>query len=530
MDLHGKLMIAGQRVAAGSKTFTATNPATGERLAPSFAEATPAEVDAAMTLAARAFEEYRKLPGRRIAEFIDAVASEIEALGDALTDRCHRETGLPMARMQSERARLVNQTRAFAAMAREGSWVAPRIDRGNPARQPLPKPDVRSMLVPIGPVVTFGASNFPLAISVAGTDTISALAAGCTVVAKSHSSHPGTSELAGGAIVAAARKTGMPDGVFSLLHGAGGEVGQQLARHPAAKAIAFTGSFRGGKALFDTAAARPEPIPVYAEMGSINPVLVLPRALRERGAQIAAAYLQSVTMGVGQFCTNPGLVLGFDGPELTAFLDAAGKAARAVAPATMLNRGIRTAYTTGAERVRGTPGVTVVGSSEGAPAAERTEAACFIFSTEAQNLDAHPHLTEEMFGPASLVVRCRDGGDAERVIRGMGGHLVASVHGTAEDLAEHGALLAVLETKVGRIVYNGFGTGIEVCAAMHHGGPFPATTDAHHTSIGQAAAYRFARPLCYQNCPDEVLPDALKSANPLGLWRLIDNQVTREAV
>jgi NADP-dependent aldehyde dehydrogenase len=468
------------------------------------------------------------LPGARIAAFLDAIAEELDAAGEDLIATAHAETGLPIARLQNERGRMVNGVRIFAQVARDGSWVSARIDRADPARKPAPKPDVRTMLTALGPVVVFGASNFPLAISVAGHDTISALAAGCPVVVKAHPAHPGTSELAGEAIARAAATSNVPPGVFSLVHGGGHEVGLALARHPAARAVAFTGSLGGGRALFDAAAGRPEPIPVYAEMGSINPVILLPGALASRADDIATAYIQSVTLGVGQFCTNPGLVLGVEGNALERFVAATARVAEAVPPATMLHAGIRDAFTRGAERLERTPGVEVVARSSAAADAQKTQAGCVIVTTTPDVLAAHPHVNEEVFGPASAIVRCRNRAELEHVVRGLAGHLTASVHGTPEDLAEYRDLIALLETKVGRIIFNGFGTGIEVCASMHHGGPYPSTTDPHFTSIGQAGIFRFARPICYQNFPPHVLPEALRDRNALGIWRLIDGQLTKD--
>ncbi len=527
--IHGQQLIAGARSAEGSLTFQATNPATGESLPGEFHEATASEIDRALTAAAEAFETYRRLPGRQIADFLDAVAAELEATGDDIVTLANQETGLPLPRLRNERARMINGVRLFASMARDGSWVSARIDHADPQRQPLPKPDVRAMLRPIGPVVVFGASNFPLAISVAGNDTVSALAAGCPVVVKAHPAHPGTSERVGEAFVAALKKLGLPAGVFSMVQGQTNEVGLALVKHPETRAVAFTGSLRGGRALFDAGVSRPDPIPVYAEMGSTNPVILLPGAMAQRGEQIAGAYINSVTLGVGQFCTNPGMLFALDTPALDGFVGAVGRAARAVAPATMLHAGIARAFSSGVERVEKTPGVAVVGKSDTAPDAGKTEAQTAIFMTTGDALDQHPHLSEEVFGPTSTIVRFRDGGELEAAVRKLDGHLTASVHGTAEDLVEHRDLIALLETKVGRIIFNGFGTGIEVCAAMHHGGPYPSTTDGQYTSIGQAAIYRFARPVCYQDFPDAALPDALRDSNPLGIWRLVDSKLTNQA-
>jgi 2,5-dioxopentanoate dehydrogenase len=361
---------------------------------------------------------------------------------------------------------------------------------------------------------------------VAGNDTVSALAAGCPVVVKAHPAHPGTSERVAEAFVAALKKLGLPAGVFSMVQGQTNEVGIALVKHPETRAVAFTGSLRGGRALFDAGVSRPDPIPVYAEMGSTNPVILLPGAMAQRGEQIAGAYINSVTLGVGQFCTNPGMLFALDTPALDGFVGAVGRAAKNVAPATMLHAGIARAFSSGVERVEKTPGVAVVGKSDTAADTSKTEAQTAIFMTTGDALDQHPHLSEEVFGPTSTIVRFRDGGELEAAVRKLDGHLTASVHGTAEDLVEHRDLIALLETKVGRIIFNGFGTGIEVCAAMHHGGPYPSTTDGQYTSIGQAAIYRFARPVCYQDFPDAALPEALRDSNPLGIWRLVDSKLT----
>ncbi|HXG56332.1 MAG TPA: aldehyde dehydrogenase (NADP(+)) [Vicinamibacterales bacterium] len=511
-------------------TFHAVNPATGQPLPPEFRDATTGDVDAALSAAAAACAPYRALAPARIAGFLDKIATELEALGDALVERAHAETGLPLARLQNERERTINGVRIFADLIREGSWISARIDRGNPGRAPTPKPDLRTMLVPIGPVVVFGASNFPLAISVAGDDTIGALAAGCPVVVKAHPAHPGTSDLVAGAIEKAVIALEMPTGVFSLVHGAGHEVGLALVKHTETRAVAFTGSLAGGRALFDAASARLEPIPVYAEMGSINPVILLPGALAARASEIGTAYIKSVTMGVGQFCTNPGLVLGMADVDLDRFIESASLAAGKASPATMLHAGIRDAFLKGVARIEQTPGVTLEGKSRAEVHTARTEAPCVIFSTTAAVLASEPHLSEEVFGPTSAVVKCRDRAELERTIRQLTGHLTASVHGTPADLVEYRDLIALLETKVGRIIFNGFGTGLEVCAALHHGGPYPATTDAHFTSIGQGGIFRFARPLCYQNFPQEALPEALRDRNAMNIWRVVDGALTRDDV
>lgn len=527
-ELHGKQMIGQSALASGREMLHAVDPASGERLQPAFYEATEAEADEALRKAAAVFDEFRRRSQHERADFLEAIAEEIEALGDDLLVRAQRETGLPAQRLSGERTRTVNQARLFAQVVREGSWVDARIDRGDAQRKPLPKPDVRRMLMGIGPVVVFGASNFPLAISVAGTDTVSALGAGCPVVVKAHPGHPGTSEMVGSAILRATQRCHLPDGVFSLLQGARHELGGALVRHPATRAVGFTGSLKGGRALFDIAAARADPIPVYAEMGSINPVFVLPGALAERSEDIARGYVQSVALGTGQFCTNPGVVLGLRGSALTRFTEAVDRAARDVAPMTMLHGGIRDAFEAGLGGIRSTEGVTVAGQSAAAADAAKTQAGVTVFRASESTLAANPQLMEEVFGPASIIVDCESPQGMQRIAERLEGHLTATLHGTEEDLREYEGLVRVLERKVGRLIFNGFPTGIEVCAAMHHGGPYPATTDSHFTSIGTAAILRFARPVCYQGFPEAALPEPLRNRNSLGLWRLVDNALSRD--
>jgi len=513
-----------------ARTFHAFNPTTGQTLPGEYHDASQDEINATMSGAAAAAAPYRAKTTEQVANFLERIAVEIESLGDSLVQTAHQESGLPLSRLQNERERTINGVRIFAELARDGSWVSARIDIGDPSRKPAPKPDLRTMLIPIGPVVVFGASNFPLAISVAGNDTVGALAAGCPVVIKAHPAHPGTSDLVAGAIGRAVIACGMPASVFSMVHGAGYEVGLALVRHPDTKAVAFTGSLAGGRALFDAAAARPEPIPVYAEMGSINPVILLPGALAAGAEQIGAAYIRSVTMGVGQFCTNPGLVLGVASQPLERFVAAAARAAENAAPATMLHPRIRDAFMKGVTRNEATPGVKIEARSRVDAQSARTEAPVVIFSTTASVLEAEAHLSEEVFGPTSAIVKCRDRAELEHAIGQLTGHLTASVHGTPQDLEEYSDLIAMLENKVGRMIFNGFGTGLEVCSALHHGGPYPATTDSHFTSIGQGGIFRFARPLCYQNFPQEALPEALRDRNTKNIWRLVDGRMTQEHI
>jgi len=525
MEISGQHFIGGRRTAAGAATFEAVNPATGEKLGPAFLEATAGEVDAALRLADAAFDELQTVRPETIAALLDAIAAALDARGSDLVARAHAESALPLPRLESELARTSNNVRLFAAMVRDGSWLMARIDHADPERQPLPKSDLRAMLVGIGPVAVFGASNFPLAISVAGTDTIGAFAARCPVVVKAHPGHPGTCELTAEVLVDAIAKAGFPAGLFALLQGAGHEVGRAIVEHPLTAAVAFTGSLRGGRALFDAAARRPRPIPVYAEMGSVNPVFLLPGALAERASQIAAGYIQSVTMGVGQYCTNPGMVLGVANDSLAKFLDATATAAGQTPPATMLHPGIHAAFESGRARLASIAGVEPVAASATAADGARREAAVAIYAADVELLRSHAEFHEEVFGPASVVFRCRSTNDMYDIARRLDCHLTATIHGTEAELVEHAALVRILERKVGRIVFNGFPTGLEICPSMHHGGPYPATTHSHFTSIGQMAVYRFTRPVCYQGFPDAALPAELKDANPRGMSRLVDGQL-----
>ena len=530
MQLHGQNIVGNEISCCGAAGFRGVNPATGAELDGDFVDAEPQEVDRAMKLADAAFDDYRSREPKERAAFLDRIGAEIDAIGDALIERATSETGLAADRLKGERARTVNQLKMFARLVEEGSWVQARIDRAIPDRKPIPKPDLRRMLVPLGPIVAFSASNFPLAISVAGNDTASGLAAGCPVVVKAHPAHPGTSELVAGAIVKAVGAMNMPEGVFSMLHGRSHDVGLALVRHPLTKAVGFTGSLRGGRALMDAAAARDEPIPVYAEMGSTNPLFVLPGALAERGKQIAEGLKASVTLGVGQFCTCPGVVVGLEGDATRTFIDAAAEQCAAAPQGTMLYAGIRDAYREGVRKFGATPGVKVAAKSQDA-GGNGLNAAATLFTTDAETFLKNPTLSEEVFGPSTIVVTGKSREDVLNVARNLEGHLTATIHGTADDLREYADLVAILQRKVGRLVFNGFPTGIEPCPSVHHGGPYPACSDGGRTtSIGTAAIERFTRPLCYQNWPDAALPPELQNANPRGIWRMVDGQTTKDAV
>ncbi len=526
MELHGKNLIGARPSGEGPVELWSLNPASGERLEPGFREATDGEVEAACRAAVEASGPYAALGPELRAAFLDVAAEEILALGEALVERATAETALTRSRLEAERARTVTQLRFFAEVVRQGSWIEARIDRADAARRP-PRLDLRRMLVPLGPVAVFGASNFPLAFSVAGGDAASALAAGCPVVVKAHPAHPGTSELVAGALLAAAERCLMPDGVVSLVHGASTRVGERLVTHPAIRAVAFTGSHRGGRALFDLAARRRAPIPVYAEMGSANPVFVLPRALAERGAEIAEGLAESVLRGAGQFCTNPGLTVLQEGTEAEEFLGKVGKSLEQSPAGTMVHPGIAAGYEAALAEVAAIPGVSSVVRASAAGAWSPTDARAALLRASAAIWIAHPRLGEEIYGPATLAVVCGGREELLAVARRLEGHLTATVHGTAEELLEYGDLVAILRDKVGRLIFNGYPTGVEVCHAMQHGGPYPATTDSRSTSVGSAAIARFARPVCWQDFPDAALPPELQNANPRSIWRLLDGELTR---
>jgi NADP-dependent aldehyde dehydrogenase len=527
MSLHGKNFIGAELSTGMGDTFTAVSPLDNAILPELFYSAGIQDARRAVELSEAAFRAYRATSGDVRAAFLERIADEILALGDELLERAHLETGLPAARLTGERARTMGQLRLFAQIAKEGSWVDARIDHALPDRQPAPRPDLRRMLIPIGPVVVFGSSNFPLAFSVAGGDTASALATGNTVVVKAHGAHPGTSELVATAIQRAIASSKLPAGTFSMVHGAGKVVGMELVRHPLVKAVGFTGSRAAGRALFDAAAARPEPIPVFAEMSSLNPVFILSQGLRQEGAKIAEGLRASITLGVGQFCTKPGLVFGVQGSELEQFQHALARTVEKVSPATMLHAGICESYHSGLEHASKLAGVKILARSQEAADPGKTHAESLVLVTDLNNFRKHPELAEEVFGPFAVVISAPTLTELEKIAGELEGQLTATVHGTAEDLAEAGALLRVLERKAGRLIINGFPTGVEVCPSMNHGGPYPATTDVRFTSVGTAALYRFVRPVCYQDFPTHLLPEALRDDNPLKLSRLVDGRTEK---
>lgn len=517
MDLKGLNFIGNSRSGEGEATYRGINPATEEKLEPGYVEATSKEIDQAVQKAEQAFQVYRHKNGTDRADFLNAIADEIMGLGENLIERCNLETGLGEGRLNGERSRTVNQLRLFADVVREGSWVDARIDKDDDA------PDVRSMKMALGPVGIFGASNFPLAFSVAGGDTASALAAGCSIVVKAHPAHPGTCELVAGAIRKAVEQTGMPEGTFSMVQGTSHEVGASLVKHPLIKAVGFTGSFKGGKALFDAANSRPEPIPVYAEMGSTNPVFLLPGALKKDGEKLAEGLLNSVNMGAGQFCTNPGLVAYQETDDAAKFRQAAANNFKKASSDTMLTSGIHAAYKQGLERILQQEGVELVARSE-AGGSSSNAGEPHLLQVNSKDFVANEQLQEEVFGPSTLAISAGKGDDLIDIAKSLQGHLTATLYGTEEDLENNTELISVLQRKVGRLIFNGFPTGVQVNHAMIHGGPFPATTDSRSTSVGTSAINRFARPVCFQNFPDSQLPDELRDENPLDIWRLVNGE------
>lgn len=520
MELNGLNFLGKIRSGESGVTFQAINPAINEKMLPDYFEATGTEINLAIQKADEAFQEYRNKSGTEKAFLLETIAKEIAALGEQLIKRCCDETGLPEARIIGERGRTVSQLNLFAQLLREGSWVDARIDTAIPERQPLPKPDIRSMQKPLGAVGIFGASNFPLAFSVAGGDTVSALAAGCTVVVKAHPAHPGTCEMIAAAIQKAIEKTNMPDGIFSMMQGTPVEVGMAIVKHPMIKAIGFTGSFKGGKAIFDAAVRREEPIPVYAEMGSTNPVFILHGAVLENGENIAQGLAGSVTLGVGQFCTNPGVILITDSDESQHFQKQFAKNLSEIDAGVMLTSGIYEAYKNGISKLSELPNVERL-SADNKEEISNKGTAC-VLKTNASYFISNKKLEEEIFGPSTLVVTADGKDDLIKIARNLSGHLTATIFGTEEDLKNHKELISILEQKVGRLIINGFPTGVDVCHSMVHGGIFPATTDSRTTSVGTGAIIRFTRPVCYQNFSDFFLPDELKTNNPLGIWRKVD--------
>jgi len=525
--LQGISILGASRGSTAGTVFYGVNPTTDEKLQPEYFSASPEEVDTAAKLAEEAFVSYSRVSSRDRAVFLRSIADGLQAITNQIVERAHLETALPVPRLQAETGRTVNQLRLFAQVIEEGSWVNARVDTANPERKPLPKPDIRSMLRPLGPVAVFGASNFPLAFSVAGGDTASALAAGNPVVVKAHPAHPGTSELVGNVIAECVKASNLHEGVFSLIFDSGIGAGTQLVKHPLIQAVGFTGSQKAGRALMDLCASRPEPIPCFAEMGSTNPVFVLPGAIKQHD-KIAADLTTSYTVFAGQQCTKPGVVFLPPWDESSNLVEELRRRAGDLPGFAMLTQGIAAQYRRGITQRMESGEARLLAGSGAAGSAAGTAVA--LFEADMKDFLADPDLSHEVFGPTMLLVRYESPEQILEVARGLEGHLTAAVLGTEEDFATHRDLIAILERKVGRLIFNGYPTGVEVCDSMVHGGPYPATSDGRSTSVGSQAILRFARPVCYQNSPQEALPEALQDKNLLQLWRMVNGKMTREAM
>lgn len=523
--ISGTNAIGSKSSKQGNKIFKTFNPKENKETEWTFYEASSNEIDEAVALATDAFKVYKDFSGAKKAEFLEAIADEIEALGDELIDTYCKESGLPDGRARGERGRTMGQLRAFANLLKEGSWVDAVIEKAQPNRESMPKSDIRKMLFPLGPVVVFGASNFPLAFSTAGGDTASALAAGCPVIVKSHPMHAATGELVSSAIIKAAEKTGMPNGVFSNLNSSGIEVGQQLVNHPKVKAVGFTGSINGGTALYKLANERDEPIPVFAEMGSINPVVLLPSALENDGEAWATKYASSITMGAGQFCTNPGLVLGLKGTNLDSFINTLSEEIVKLEPTCMLHPNIYAKYNEGKKELSAQKGITITADYKKATDPNTAEPS--ILKVSGADFLGNTKLHKEVFGPFSVVVECENTTELETILNHLEGQLTGTILGSEKELAAHASLVDALQSRVGRILFNGVPTGVEVNSSMVHGGPFPASTDARFTSVGTSAIKRWVRPVSFQDWPNRLLPMALQNENPLGITRLVEGTYTK---
>ena len=526
--ITGKNYIGNQLSATGNKTFKTFNPLLNIENEWEITEASTNEVNQAAELASGAYKTYSKISGEKKAVFLRTIAEEIEALGDELLQVYSSESGFPNGRAMGERGRTLGQLRAFANHIEAGNWVDASIDTAQPDRQLLPKVDLRKMNVALGPVVVFGASNFPFAFSTAGGDTAAALAAGCPVIVKSHPMHAATGEMVSSAVIKAVEKTGMPNGVFSNLNSSGIEIGQALVLHPKVKAVGFTGSINGGRALYDLAAKRKEPIPVFAEMGSINPVVLLPKALKNRAETIAQTYAGSITLGSGQFCTNPGLIIGVKSEGLTNFVNTLAKEIVKIEPSCMLHPNIAGAYETNKANAIAQSGLKVLAGYENE--VKPNFARQVVTTVEGETFLNNPTLHHEVFGPFSLVVQCQNIEQLEDVISNLEGQLTGTIISDDNEIVKHSKIVNALQNRVGRIIFNGVPTGVEVCPSMHHGGPYPASTDSRFTAVGVDSIKRFVRPFSYQDWPNELLPDALKNENPLGISRLVNNHATADKI
>lgn len=522
--ITGKNYIGNVLASTGNKTFKTFNPKANKENSTLFVEASEVEIMQATKLATKAYQSFQKISGLKKSEFLNEIANQLIKLGAVLLDTYCLESGLPNNRAIAERERTIFQLRSFANLVQEGSWVEAVIETANPKRTPIPKVDLRKMLVPLGPVVVFGASNFPLAYSTAGGDTASAFAAGCPVIVKSHPMHAATGELVASAIIKAAEITGMPNGVFSNLNSSGIEVGISLVKNPKVKAVGFTGSIKAGRALYNLAAQRDEPIPVFAEMGSVNPVILLPKAAKLKGADWAKTYASSITLGSGQFCTNPGLILGIKGNYLSNFIQVLSEEIVKIEPSCMLHPNIIGAYESNKAAILQQNGVKT--STEFSSEVEANFGRQIITTVEGATFLENTRLHHEVFGPFSMVVQCKNKEELEAVISNLEGQLTGTILAENE-IEDYASIVSALKNSVGRIIFNGVPTGVEVCSAMVHGGPYPASTDSRFTAVGVESIKRWVRPFSYQNWPNELLPTELKNENPLEISRLVNGVKTK---
>ncbi|MDG1397487.1 MAG: aldehyde dehydrogenase (NADP(+)) [Polaribacter sp.] len=524
----GKNYIGCQKSSKGNKTYKTFNPVLNQENDTIFSEVSSEEIQEAVDLASKAFQEYKFVSGTKKADFLNAIADEILTLDDNLIKMYCSETGLPEGRAKGERGRTIGQLRSFATLVAEGSWVEATIDKAQPNREPMPRLDIRKMNIPLGPVVVFGASNFPLAYSTAGGDTAAALASGCPVIVKSHPMHSGTGELVASAIIKAAEKTGMPNGVFSNLNSSGIEVGQQLVANPKVKGVGFTGSIKGGRALLDLAAKREEPIPVFAEMGSINPVVILPEALANRNQEIAKIYANSITLGTGQFCTNPGLILGVKSDALITFVNHLSQEIMDINTSCMLHPNIKKAYNLNKEKVIAQNHVLVTANYESDVPDNHAKQA--VVSVDGKSFLQNNNLHLEVFGPFSMVVQCENKVELEKVIASLEGQLTGTIISDNDEISDYSNIISALQNRVGRIIFNGVPTGVEVCESMVHGGPYPASTDSRFSAVGISSIKRWVRPFSYQSWPNHLLPNELKNENSLKIFRTIDGSRTKDKI
>jgi alpha-ketoglutaric semialdehyde dehydrogenase len=521
MNLHGKNIIGTNRSNDSKSSFSAFNPANQQELEGRFFNASMKDIDQAMELATDAAEDAKMTSSVAKSELLKRIAEELETRSNEIIERCTLETGLPLARLQGEMGRTTNQLRLFAGHVSKGYWTEATIDHNDPSRSPVPKPDLRRMLFPLGPVVVFGASNFPLAFSVAGGDTASALAAGNPVVVKAHPSHPGTSEMVAEAIAAAVKICNFHPGTFSMLHDSAYMVGQELVKHRSTRAVGFTGSHAVGRHLYNLAATRKVPIPFFAEMGSVNPVVILPDAMELESKKWSTSYVNSLNLGAGQFCTNPGLLFLIENEASSEFLNNLAEEISEASPQVMLNKGIADNFHKKSQDVQKT--IEVLAKSKKSGGINTSKA--IICTTDLASFRENPSLAEEVFGPFAIVINCKTKLELEEGLQALTGQLTGSILASSKDIEEFRTTVSIVQKKVGRIIFNGLPTGVEVNDSMQHGGPYPATTDSRFTSVGTSAIKRFARPVSFQDCPHHLLPDELKDENPLKIPRVVDGKL-----